>query len=180
MIIWPELSSPPRFRIQGGWSQRDGGWTDGRRRRTEILVSNIVSKLLRECLLPTVLPHLVFFTPMIFSTQSWAVPYVEFQPAISCKPPLCSSIRISLLFPVNFVPAYCPVPQTDLPCEWVGGTLGAEPPLFTSHKIQCCTFPTSCIVILQIFGQTYICVYTVFLLPLTVDTRPNSTLSLIG
>ena len=23
--IWPELFSPPRFRIQGGWSERDGG-----------------------------------------------------------------------------------------------------------------------------------------------------------
>ena len=35
--IQPELSSPPRFRIQGGWSERYGGLTVG---RTEILVSN--------------------------------------------------------------------------------------------------------------------------------------------
>ena len=27
----PELSSPPRFRIQEGWSERDGGRTDGRK-----------------------------------------------------------------------------------------------------------------------------------------------------
>ena len=32
--LWPELSSPPRFRIQGGWSERYG-------RSTEILVSYI-------------------------------------------------------------------------------------------------------------------------------------------
>ena len=39
--IRPELSSPARFRIQGGYPERDGG---RRRRRTkEILVSNIGS-----------------------------------------------------------------------------------------------------------------------------------------
>ena len=38
MSLWPELSSPPRFRIQGGWSERHGQRTEG---RTEILVTNI-------------------------------------------------------------------------------------------------------------------------------------------
>ena len=35
--IRPELSSPPRFRVQGGWSERERR-TDG---QMEILVSNI-------------------------------------------------------------------------------------------------------------------------------------------
>ena len=32
IIIWPELSSPPSFRIQGGWSELYGrNWTDERK-----------------------------------------------------------------------------------------------------------------------------------------------------
>ena len=38
IIIQPELSSPPRFRIQGGYPERDGQRT-GEGQRTEILVS---------------------------------------------------------------------------------------------------------------------------------------------
>ena len=39
--LWPELSSPPCFRFQGGYPERQGRTKDGL--MTEILVSNILS-----------------------------------------------------------------------------------------------------------------------------------------
>ena len=32
-MIWPELSSPATFRIQGGSLERDGGWTENKGRK---------------------------------------------------------------------------------------------------------------------------------------------------
>ena len=69
IILRPELSSPPRFRIQGGYPERYGRTKDGG--RTEILVSNPILERRSTVLLLLLCTYVTLRLPPQDSEMGW-------------------------------------------------------------------------------------------------------------